>query len=159
MTGPPRVLAVDPGGERCGIVVRRGDDLLTWSLVERGGETSAEWAEVVLSYVDELIGDRQPDVIAIEGVGEPNPHLGMINVAALLDTAVVFGAFVATIGADTAVIVEPAGFSKAAQQPRRIVEQLFPQALCAPPLPRLKDVRSAWLIAERAALQHRAVPV
>lgn len=149
----PVVLGIDPGGKRCGLVTRRGDELLGWHLIERGGQTPSGWTETVVSYIDEARREHQPNIIAVEDVNDPTPHLGIIQITWLLHTARVIGGIV--IAAPDAVVVSPGGFSKIAQQPRRLLEQLFPAQLVSTPLARLKDVRSAWLIAEAAVRQQR----
>lgn len=153
----PLVLAVDPGGQRTGIVLRRGDTLGGWHLIERGNEPTVDWADTVVGYVTEAAADWQPDIIAVEGVNDPTPHLGIIQITWLLHTAIVIGHI---RGAHpSTVIIPPGGFTRTATQPKQVLQQIFPAQLISTPIDRLKDVRAAWLIAEAAARHARAAAV
>jgi hypothetical protein len=104
------ILGIDPGGHWSGFVLRDRDDIARAVLVTNPfpllhGDYLAE----VLDTAAELAAEAQ--TVAVEGLTHPNPHLGLANVAGLLDTAQVIGALrcrFATLGIDP-VFVDPAG--------------------------------------------------
>lgn len=90
------VVGVDPGGQTTGIVRRTGDRLDHYDLVIRGDSPMADYLQRVLIAVARAATDRTPKpLLAVEDLTHPNPHLGVANVAGLLDTAQVLGAVTA----------------------------------------------------------------
>lgn len=109
-----RVLGVDPGGISVGLVVRDGDEVVAWSLIHRRAEQGLDlWCKQVLGMLDVTCGrPYPPDLIAVEGLHEPTPHMGMTSLRGLLDTATVLGAVIAWAWPDPdlhVVVVPPSG--------------------------------------------------
>lgn len=114
------VLGVDPGGRETGIVVRRRDDLLAYSVVIRqdtltmpdGGYCRQVAAEAIRLLGKAGSHPRDPDlIVAVEGVrhwprdrskGDSTPDRNMTGV---LGTAIVLGSIVTRWS--TAVVVTP----------------------------------------------------
>jgi len=100
----PLVIAVDPGARGTGLVLRRGDQLLDHTLVERAGRGPLPDA-VYLRQVNAAVGRlfhvaaasrpvvaADAIVVAVEDLHAPNPHLGTTNVLGVLGAAMVLGA-------------------------------------------------------------------
>lgn len=148
--GLARVVGVDPGGKETGIVARDGDQLLHALLVTRGpgvsGDgTDARYLTEVLSAVDEVQRACHAQLVAVEGLVAPTPHMRLISVKALLQTATVYGALLAA--RPDALVVPPGGHGKA---PLRC----YPPILVGDSEPRgagwRRHLRSAWDIAGAA---------
>lgn len=84
-----RIIGVDPGGRSTGLVRLDGPDLDVFGTVTRKDAWGVgEYLHAVLTEIDDL----HADYIAIETVVAPNPHMGVISVVGVLETAQVFGA-------------------------------------------------------------------
>lgn len=156
----PVVIGVDPGGRWCGIVARRGDQLLDHLTVTRGDEERQAWADRCLRAVRDWASKHgEPDpswslampvkvmaFIAVEDVNPPTPQLGMTNVTALLDTAFVAG-MVCSYGA---VLVPPDkhGCGPLLAYP----SELRPTRGRGAGRDNLRHVRSAWDVAGAGAV-------
>lgn len=105
MTG---VVGVDPGGRYCGVVTRTGDAAVWAAVITRDGDMAGYLVEVraairdAVAVVDQAGGTA---TVAVEGLVKPSPHMGVISLQGLLDTAVVLGAVMAWY--PDAVVVPP----------------------------------------------------
>lgn len=166
------VAAADPGHNITGVVLY--DDtrsrLVAWDRIARD-ELDAEglpaWARHCATRFEVFVLEHQAVTgerihTACEGVVPPNPHVGrrrgqapkFIDVGPVFSACGVWCAIATQLPAT--ITIRPQGFSALATQRRNILEQLFPAELCTPPLPALKDVRSAYLVAQEAAKRIRA---
>lgn len=160
MTGNgPRVLAVDPGGRYCGIVLLVAGDLLEHAeVIDRRKLTAAphelpDWLDATLARLTDLAVELRPDVIAVEGVRAPNPHVrrrdgnALTNPTGIIDTAAVYGAIVGTFGALT---IAPGGNGS-------LIADAYPASIRSGA--RLggpsEHARSAFDVARTARLRHR----
>lgn len=84
------MIGVDPGGRTTGVVVREGDSLIYWALVHRDSDLDLYIDEVVETVRTALVYDTEP--VAVEDITDPNPHMGMMAVRGIIDTAQVLGA-------------------------------------------------------------------
>ena len=108
-----RVLGIDPGGTQTGLVVvelpaRRGEtpSVARAVLVERAAEQGErEYVGEVVGVVRELA--EGCEVVGVEGLTVPTPHLRVIALSGLLGAACVLGAVLATV--PSAVVVPPGG--------------------------------------------------
>lgn len=92
-------VGVDPGAVETGVVARDGSRLVAARLVDRrrvepdadepGPATMTEVADVVEEFL-ELLG-AGVDRVVVERAARPNPHLGLIDVGALLAAREVIG--------------------------------------------------------------------
>lgn len=162
MTGPisarTPVVGVDPGGRESGLVLRQGADVVHHVLLVREGPArslpgSTYFREVIATALElRAEGDELgagATVVAVEGLSEPNPHMGTIAVMGIMGTAAVFGAVVGVI--TDAVVVEPAGHGKAPMPayPR----QLQPTTGHGKGHDNLRHCRSAYDIARAGLIQ------
>ncbi|MCA1841749.1 MAG: hypothetical protein LC792_00905 [Actinobacteria bacterium] len=144
------IIGVDPGAAETGVVVRRGDDLVSAVVIDRRpGQPLAVYLASVLRVLRVVAVEGA--TIAVEDVTPPNPHMGMIAVGGLIGTAAVLGA---VLGAHPGAVVVPAGGNGSGP-------------LCAYPpslrptrgkgagYDRLRHARSAWDIAGGAAVMLR----
>lgn len=100
------IVGIDPGGAHTGIVARSGAVLLAACVLSRTGCDESLYITDVLAAITGYV--EQFDAgIAIEGIVHPNPHVRIVNVAGLLDTAAVYGAVLGRWPAAT--IVDPGG--------------------------------------------------
>lgn len=147
------VVGVDPGGRHTGVVVRRGDELLYAETVERlAGSDRARWAVWCATLVIQAGADSlRPGLVAVEDVRQPNPHVRLTNVAALLDTAAVVGAM--GYAYPRVVLVPPGehGRGPAAAYPA----ELIPARGLGRGHDWLRHVRSAWDVAGAAPALRR----
>lgn len=100
------ILGVDPGGRATGLVLRDGDRFAGGGLLVR------ERGEQLAAYVDSVadaVAQAEADLVAVEAVKPPNPHVRVTNVSGVLDTAAVFGAVCAVVPAARLVVVQPGG--------------------------------------------------
>ena len=149
----PIMLGVDPGGQHTGVVLRRGRDVLRAGTCERDlDEKVHRYAHRVALEVLEWHtagalehGDRVH--LAVEGVVEPSPHMGLTNVRGLLDTAVVFGALAATYPG--LIVVRPGGNGSA---PLRSYPAVLVGENERKGTGKLRHVRSAYDVAGAGAL-------
>lgn len=149
-----RVLGVDPGGRASGLVVRHGRTLCGWTLVVRDDDLTA-YLRAVTTAVDQLLHDHACDVLAVETLTDPNPHLGLTNVRGLIDTAHVLGALLHHF--DDVRLVRPGGHGKTPGLPRgRVLDAYMRDAYPAELLPdrdgvayedAKRHLRSAWDVA------------
>lgn len=106
-----RVLGVDPGGSYTALVVREGDKVISSTCLARAGLTVDDWIEAVLTELADVTWKHDPDVdlVAVEGVHPPTPHMGTISVGGLIGCAAVLGAVVAWCWTDQlpCVVVPP----------------------------------------------------
>lgn len=110
-------VGVDPGGKWTGVITRHRSRLLYAATVTNQGDwmpTNAYLDEVratvsaaVVAASPTTKGPGQRITVAIEGLNEPSPHLGIINVRGLIGAAAVYGTVLSTF--DGVVIVPPGG--------------------------------------------------
>lgn len=79
------VLGIDPG-RTTGLVVRTGNDL-DWFATAEGG-----WHAALDCIAEHQIAAMRIDAVAVEAVNKPSPHMGVISVDGLIDTALTAGA-------------------------------------------------------------------
>lgn len=161
-----KVLGVDPGGQSTGMVVRDRDRLVGWHLCSRGHQPIADYIDQLLGMAVDLAHDTADagglDLIAIEGLNDPSPHMGMTSVRGLIDTATVIGALLAWSGIDgdpLGLLVDPGGHGSAAEGLGRAgLLACYPHQLVGDRedkgAGRLRHVRSAWDVAAAGARQH-----
>lgn len=163
-----RVLGIDPGGRQTGVVVVEGDQPVdgTVAVFIRGDvEPCVAYARRVGDWLFEryeisLSGpDCGIDLVAIEGVVAPTPHMGLSNPAGIVDTGVVFGALWADL-----TFHDPPSFPAVEVAPGGHGEQrarLYPAALrgraplAGDPGGDRRHVRSAYDVALAGRTQHR----
>lgn len=106
------VIGVDPGARHVGLVARRGHDCLLWSSIDRKQAVQERtsdhpddvWAVVLADLLDTFLDDlaelldtahlAPPEyvrLVAHERTSAPNPHAGMTNPGAAIDTAFTAG--------------------------------------------------------------------
>jgi hypothetical protein len=146
------ILAVDPGARGTGVIVRKGNQLVAYHLVERadpGLFPGAAYLREVNAVIGQLGGWR-PDLLAIEDLRAPNPHLGLTNVTGALGAAMVLGAILDR-WADV-LLVAPGGHGSG-------LLLAYPAELRGPRERKgtgvRRHLRSAWDIAGAAATQIR----
>lgn len=101
-------LGVDPGGRYTGVVTKDRDRVLSACVLTRTTGGKFPDAHYINEVLDEITNHIEiVEFIALEGVVEPEPHMGIISVAGLVGTGVVFGAVLARW--PNAVIVPPGG--------------------------------------------------
>lgn len=119
MTAPARrILAFDPGGRETGLCVRHGSQALSVAVVARVGRISnatlvdRDYLRRIDAAVDRCVfGAGCVDVVAIEGVNAPTPHMGVTNPSGVIAAAVVVGWLLARHTG--AVLVAPGGHGAA----------------------------------------------
>lgn len=94
------IVAIDPGGAETGVVVRDRDQCLWFTVVTRDGMPMADYLAEVVRVVGDPVADLastdgEYPLVAVEGLVEPNAHMGVTSVRGLLDTAKVLGAVLA----------------------------------------------------------------
>lgn len=148
------VLGIDPGGRTTGIVVRDGARLLHHAVIVRINVEPVESYALMIARTCDGIrrhgtegSEGYPvDVVAIESVEPPRWHhngkASPINPRHIIDTAIVYGALVATF--PDAILVPPAGNGS------RLLAA-YPAELVGPKETKgtgeLRHARSAWDIA------------
>jgi hypothetical protein len=145
------VVGIDPGGRWTGIVAMRSGNYLGHRVVDARQSQSFErymlsitgWVRGTL-YDVLRAGERYH--VAVEGLVEPNPHMGMTNVRALIDTAQVLGAL--RMEYRETVLVRPGGHGS-------LPRQAYPPELIGPREGAalkgvLRHCRSAWDVAMAA---------
>lgn len=172
-TGPPTVLGVDPGGRWTGILVRRGVDVLAHVTVTRDTDEDADagtrgvgvgpaYVADVCIAAAELADVHAVDLVAVESVVAPNPHVNRRNGKATtnptgaLGAAMVYGAILRDWPA--AVIVAPAGNGSlplSAYPPELVSDQERRRGLNRIGDGKLRHVRSAYDVAGRGPLYAR----
>jgi hypothetical protein len=109
---PGVILGIDPGGVDTGLVVRRGDTVLEQLVVHRAkDETGPRGVGVGPDYlaraehdVRKLIELHDVDLVGLEGVVRPNPHVKrkgrnvVTDPAPIIATAIVLGHLTAVAG-------------------------------------------------------------
>lgn len=90
-----RVLGVDPGGSYTALVLREGDKVIHATCLFRDNWLLDGYLERVLAELTDITGESHVDLVAVEGVHPPTPHMGTISVAGLIGCAAVLGAVVA----------------------------------------------------------------
>lgn len=152
-------IGVDPGSVTSALIVRDGRDCLAVELVERGEDWPSYFAAVLQAFAD-LYAEFRPELYAVEGCVAPNPHLGMTNVAPLIETAELVGAF----RDRGAKVIRPAGFGRvpedlAGAQLKAYMEAHYPARLLSPRETSyggvMRHARSAWDCAAAAEQQSR----
>lgn len=108
-------LGVDPGGTWTGLVARRGEDLVEFSVLRRpAGQDDRTWVTRVLEETRILASLRrtgEPLVVAVESLNPPIGRMGMISLAGLIGAAAVYGALLGEY--PSAVTVSPGGHGSA----------------------------------------------
>ena len=104
------VIGVDPGGRETGIVlVNRGHlvdhEVITLKAPPKTWPTR-EYLDAVVAAVRSRLDEFDADLVTLEGLKEPNPHLGMTSTRGLISTATVFGAVQITFECE---VVQPGG--------------------------------------------------
>lgn len=107
------VLGVDPGGTYSGIVLRDRVDVVAATVVQRGKD------ETMASYIGRVIDTaatyryRTPVAgpVAVEGLNEPTPQMGLTSVGGLIGAAQVLGGVLAHW--PDAIVVPPGGHGSA----------------------------------------------
>jgi hypothetical protein len=133
------------------VVLRCGDEVLFAEVVEDAIATRDEYGLTPIEYavsdasVDaRCIGPDDDVPLAVEDVVAPNPHMGLTNVSALIETARLVGYLQALY---PVVLVPPGGHGKAPLQ-------TYPEALVGPRetagTGRRRHLRSAWDVAGAA---------
>lgn len=160
------VLGIDPGGKSTGCVLRDGETLLDWQLVERDRETVDRWANRCVDVAGHLVANLHVDLVAIEGLNPPTPQMGTTSVLGLMDTATVIGAMLGWV-ADPAfgakyLLVPPDRHGRAAEGYGRTgLLAAYPDALVGPQetsgTGRLRHVRAAWDVAAAAVREQRTL--
>lgn len=149
MTGP--VVGVDPGGRYTGIVARSGDLVVWAAVITRDGDDMARYLdeveEAMLDAVHACGTDQSRVQIAVEGLTVPSPHMGVIALQGLLDTAVVLGAVMGRW--DECVVVPPGenGAAPLTSYPARLVGAREKVGAG-----KAVHARSAWDVAGKAGL-------
>lgn len=167
----PLVLGVDPGGRHTGAVVRHGQQLLAHTVLEVAADreplTRSHVLAVARQCSDLLWGVMEagswPSVlVAVEGLVDPNPHLGVINLRHLLGTATVLGGLLAWSWpmATRVVTVRPGnnGSGLLAAYPPALVtdgERRKGLARKAGDSALIRHARSAWDVAGQAPVYAR----
>lgn len=108
------IVGIDPGGTNTGIVARLGDRVLYAATVTRDNDMAgyiAELGDTIDKAINALTCAQHDDpllapIVAVEGLNEPTPHLGLTNVRGLLGAAQVLGAI---LQRHPAAIVVPPG--------------------------------------------------
>lgn len=95
---PLRILAVDPGGAHTGIAFVSGDELLGHVTVELGHKfdpanpVDLDYAASVVGSAELLLRHHGPtNVLALEAVTPPSPHLGTTNPAGAIAIGFLIG--------------------------------------------------------------------
>ena len=141
------VLAIDPGGVETGVILRDGATLVAHDLVARKvGEPQAAYVTAVIETVEARRHRLYPDVIAVEGVKRPNPHVRLSNPQGIIDTAVIFGAILGQW--PTAVVVPPGEHGRGPLQ--AYPPALRPARGHGKGADALRHCRAAWDIASAA---------
>lgn len=142
------VVGVDPGSRNVGLVVRQGQALLRGTVLVRDDEPKipgVAWLREVRSVVQEyrtVACQADPEfLLAIEGLNDPIPQMGIVAVAYLIGTAMVFGDLVDRY---PGTVVVPPGKNGAGPL------EAYPPPLRLPPKARTKHARSAWDVAGAA---------
>lgn len=143
------VLGVDPGGQYTGLVLRRGNQLIDHLTITRGHLTMAAHLANVTEAV--RLHLAQANLLAVEDLNDPSPHMGLTSVRGLIDTAQVLGAVLSHW--PTAVVVPPGGHGSGPllAYPRA----LHPTRGRGRGKDRLRHERSAWDVAGAGLIQHR----
>lgn len=148
------VVGVDPGGRNTGVVVRDGQHCSHGVVVTRRGDgvfPDAEYLTQVCEAVAEAITIAGMEaVVAIEGVVNPNPHMGLSNPGGIIAAAMVLGAVLTRW--PEAVVVRPGGHGSGAIE-------LYPPTLVGARerngAGKMRHARSAWDIAGVGAVVAR----
>jgi len=138
------VVGVDPGGAATGIaVISNRNRYLSHALILRNGWPT--WGH----YVRAVVAEIEPHLdagatVGVEDVTPPTPHMGLISVRGLLDTARMVGALHYRLGPGT-VLVPPGGHGSlpAEAYPSELIGPREGKALSG----RLRHCRSAWDVA------------
>lgn len=156
------VLGVDPGGASTGFVLRDGRTLLAHDVLDRDTAPRTLWVEACVEAANNMALEATVDLVAIEDLNDPSPHMGMTSVRGLIDTAVVIGALVCwaqdpVTGVDV-TLVPPGRHGRAAEGYGRAgLLAAYPHELVGPQetsgTGRLRHARAAWDCAGAAAKQ------
>ena len=156
------VLGIDPGGASTGYVLRRGSELLAHDVLDRDNAPRPLWVEACIEAADNLAHTADVDLVAIEDLNDPSPHMGLANVRGLIDTAVVIGALLGwaqdpVTGCDV-TLVPPGRHGRAAEGYGRAgLLGAYPDGLVGARetsgTGRLRHARAAWDLAGVASRQ------
>lgn len=150
------VVGADPGGRETGLVLCAGKQVLEREVVVRTTKGLLADTAYLNKVIDRIhhyrsvAGDDHP-LLAVEGLVEPNPHLGLTKVIPLIATGMVLGAILAVY--PDAVVVRPGGHGS------RFVtaypEELRPTRGQGKGMDRLRHTRSAYDIAHAGRIVAR----
>jgi hypothetical protein len=145
------IVGIDPGGAQTGVVVMNDDgSYVDHRLIERAELMS--WGRYV-AWIEDAIAEFSFDspaqgepLVAMEDLSPPSPHMGLISVKGLLDTARVIGALHYR-GGPSMVLVPPGGHGSlpAEAYPPELIGPREGRALSG----KLRHCRSAWDVAMR----------
>ena len=150
------VLGIDPGGASTGLAIvdTRGNGVGWHALVERDRtEPLTAYLEAIADEVASA-SDTALDLVALEDLTDPSPHLGLANVRGLIDTATVTGWILGVLRYSSVPVtmVAPGEHGSAPIG-------AYPEAIRSPRervgAGRLRHVRSAYDVAIAGARQAR----
>lgn len=152
------VLGIDPGGVWTGMTARTVDGYVAHKLYcRRRHEPIDHYARRVSEHLvtDWLLADDPeliPDIAGIEGLNTPNPHVRVVALQGILDTAVVFGILLGQLQPTWAHVIPPGNHGAA-------FLRAYPPELVGAKEKKgsgeLRHCRSAWDIAGAALAVHR----
>lgn len=110
-----RVMGVDPGSKRTGVVVLdidgRDVNVVHRAVLARtDAESIDEYAESCAMQIIPVILDKKPAIVGVEAFKAPSPFRGMVAPLQLVETSFMVGhTYRACYCAGTTVLVEPGG--------------------------------------------------
>lgn len=171
------VIGVDPGAKGTGLAVIdtrtlvQINALMASTTVRRPTDEpvtqpSPAYLANVVDQLRAYVTDHNADLIAVEGITEPNPHLGLTNVGHILAAAMVYGAVVARGYGVPLIVVRPGGHGSKplGWYPDALVSDAERRAngaswrTCKAGPGKLKDQRSAYDIAVAGHAARRLAP-
>lgn len=144
-----RILGIDPGSAQTGLCVVERGNVLAVEVLERPKAISIDsWCAFVCRNLDDFV--RGVNLVAIEDINAPNPHMGMTNPRPHMETSRLIGSIVTYIDnrfVCDVVMVPPGGHGSnpLATYPTELVGPNEPKGTG-----RLRHARSAWDVAMAA---------